>query len=73
MTTAYYKSTKCWLQVFVNNIACRSIALALTTSLAPILCANITAKPPANAEHIPPINHVVVLTKPIDAEAAAPR
>ena len=53
--------------------ACRKIPRARCMSPAPKACATCTEKPVAAAEHNPLKSHVVVDTKPIDAEAFAPK
>lgn len=61
------------LQSPVTKKACLRTSLALLVSFAPMKCATWTEKEVAMATQSPLKSHVVVDTKPIEAEASAPR
>ena len=61
------------LKVRVDVMDCLNTSRASFISPAPILWATCTEKPVAAEVHIPQKSHVVVDTRPIDAEASAPR
>ena len=52
---------------------CLATRRALCSSFAPMYCATWTENPAETAEPTPPINHVLVDTRPIAADAFAPR
>ena len=56
-----------------HTSACRSTARAPLKSLAPMRCATCTEKPLVAAMPKPPMSHMQVDTRPMDAPAAAPR
>lgn len=53
--------------------ACRSTSLASSSRFAPIRWATWTEKPVAREMHMPPSSQVEVDTRPMEAEALAPR